>query len=58
MRGYQVPRAQRSQPRLNERAYGRLDDALQKNAEAQSGVAIPDVSADELQNTGFAEKQA
>lgn len=56
MRGYQVRRSERDQPKLNERVYGRLDEALQKNAEAESEVTTPDASADELQQRGFAER--
>ncbi|KAL2010578.1 hypothetical protein VTN00DRAFT_6385 [Thermoascus crustaceus] len=58
LRGYQLPPSGPHEPKRNPRVYGRLDDAAEKFAEAQSsGTATPDVGADELQGRGVAEKQ-
>ncbi|KAL1848426.1 hypothetical protein Plec18170_008024 [Paecilomyces lecythidis] len=57
LRGYQLPSSGPGQPRPNPRAYGRLDDAVEKYAESLSSVATPDAGADELQDRGFAEKK-
>ncbi|PLB42355.1 tRNA-ribosyltransferase family protein [Aspergillus candidus] len=58
LRGHQLPAAGPYQPRPNPRAFGRLDDALQKFAESQSSVATPDTGADGLEEHGFAQKES
>ncbi|KAA8643056.1 tRNA-ribosyltransferase family protein [Aspergillus tanneri] len=57
LRGHQVTPSSANQPRRNPRAFGRLDDALEKFAESQSSLATPDTDADGLEAHGFAEKQ-
>ncbi|KAJ9407186.1 hypothetical protein DTO045G8_5035 [Paecilomyces variotii] len=57
LRGYQLPASGPGQPKRNPRAYGRLDDAVEKYAESISSVTVPDAGADELQDRGFAEKK-
>ncbi|KAL1970780.1 hypothetical protein VTN77DRAFT_2614 [Rasamsonia byssochlamydoides] len=58
LRGYQVHASGPSEPRRNPRAYGRLDDAAEKFAEAQASGAIPDADAgaEELEERGFAKE--
>jgi queuine tRNA-ribosyltransferase subunit QTRTD1 len=56
IRGYQTKSAGGGEPKKNPKAYGRLDDAVQKLAEAESGVATPTGDAAELEEYGFAEK--
>ncbi|RLL99300.1 hypothetical protein CFD26_104109 [Aspergillus turcosus] len=56
LRGHQLPAAGPHQPRRFPRVYGRLDDAAEKFAEAESGIATPDTGADGLEAHGFAEK--
>ena len=43
---------------MREKVFGRLNDALDRFSESQSGVATPDTGADELVKRGFAEKSA
>jgi hypothetical protein len=57
LRGYQLPASGPGQPKRNPRAYGRLDDAVEKYEESLSSAATPDAGADELQDRGFAEKK-
>ncbi|KAJ5795223.1 hypothetical protein N7457_001822 [Penicillium paradoxum] len=56
LRGYQLPANGPNQPRRMPKVYGLLDDAMQKFAESQSGVATPDTGASGLEEHGFAEK--
>ena len=56
IRGYQAKSVGGGEPKKNTKAYGRLDDAVQKLAEAESGIATPTVDAKELEEHGFAEK--
>lgn len=56
LRGYHAPSSGPGQPKLNTRAFGRLDDLAEKYAESVSSVPTPDTGANELQEHGFAEK--
>ena len=56
IRGYQAKSVGGGEPKKNAKAYGRLDDAVQKLAEAESGIATPTVDAKGLEEQGFAEK--
>ncbi|KAF7596592.1 hypothetical protein BBP40_000993 [Aspergillus hancockii] len=56
IRGYQAGGSGPNQPRRNPRAYGRLDDAIEKFAESQSSIATPDTGAEGLEEHGFAMK--
>ncbi|EED17896.1 tRNA-guanine transglycosylase family protein [Talaromyces stipitatus ATCC 10500] len=57
VRGYSSYVSKTGEPRRNEPAYGRLNDALEKYAESQqSSVATPDTNAEGLERQGFAEK--
>ncbi|KAE8150111.1 tRNA-guanine(15) transglycosylase-like protein [Aspergillus avenaceus] len=56
IRGYQSPSTGPNEPRRNPRAYGRLNDAIEKFAESQSSIATPDTGAEGLEEHGFAEK--
>jgi queuine tRNA-ribosyltransferase subunit QTRTD1 len=56
IRGYQMKSTGGGEPKKNPKAYGRLDDAVQKLAEAESGIATPTGDAVELERHGFAEK--
>lgn len=56
IRGYQMKSVGGGEPKKNHKAYGRLDDAVQKLAEAESGIATPTGDASELDEHGFAEK--
>jgi queuine tRNA-ribosyltransferase accessory subunit len=56
IRGYQTKSTGGGEPKKNPNAYGRLDDAVQKLAEAESGIATPTGDAGELEEQGFAEK--
>lgn len=58
LRGYQHHTSGPGEPRQNPRAFGKLDDAAQKFAEAQSSVATPDTGAEGLEQHGFAERQS
>jgi queuine tRNA-ribosyltransferase accessory subunit len=55
-RGYQTKSVGGGEPKKNPKAYGRLDDAIQKLEEAESGIATPTGDAGELEEHGFAEK--
>lgn len=56
LRGYQLPANGPEQRRGKPKAWGLLDDAKQKFAEAQSEIATPDTDASGLEEHGFAEK--
>ena len=56
LRGYQLPASAAHQPKRNPRAYGRLDDVVEKLAESQSSVATPDTDSSGLETHGFAGK--
>ncbi|EHY54182.1 Queuine tRNA-ribosyltransferase accessory subunit 2 [Exophiala dermatitidis] len=56
VRGYQMKSQGRGEPKKNPKAYGRLDDQLQKLAEAESGVATPDGNAEDIEEHGLAQK--
>lgn len=56
VRGYQMKSIGGGEPKKNPKAYGRLNDAAQKLAEAESGIATPTGDAVELERHGFAEK--
>lgn len=57
IRGYQFKPGY-AEPKRNPRAYGRLDEAVEKfeASESASAVATPDAGSEELQSRGFAEK--
>ncbi len=55
IRGYQM-KSIGGEPKKNPKGYNRLDDAIEKLAEAESGIATPTGNAEELQEHGFAEK--
>lgn len=57
IRGYQTKSIGSGEQKKNPKAYGRLDDQLQRLAEAHDGVATPDDNARELEEHGFATKQ-
>lgn len=57
LRGYQLPASGPNQPRRNARAYGKLDDAVEKFAESQSSLATPDTGAEGLEEHGFGMKE-
>jgi len=54
VRGYQMKSIGGGEPKRNPKVYGRLDDQVQKLAEAQSGVATLGGDAEELEENGFA----
>jgi queuine tRNA-ribosyltransferase len=54
IRGYQMKSVGGGEPRKNPKVYGRLDDQMQKLAEAQSGVATPDGDAEDIEKHGLA----
>jgi queuine tRNA-ribosyltransferase accessory subunit len=56
IRGYQMKSVGGGEPKKNNKAYGRLDDAMQKLAEAESGIATPTGDAADLVAHGFAER--
>ena len=56
IRGYQMKSIGGGEPKKNAKPYGKLDDAAQKLAEAESGIATPTGDAVELERHGFAEK--
>ena len=56
VRGYQMKSVGRGEPKKNPKAYGRLDDAMQRLAESESGVATPTGDAADLVDHGFAER--
>ena len=56
VRGYQIKTERAGEPRKNPKAYGRLDDQIQKLAEAESGIPTPTEDSQGLEETGFAQK--
>ncbi len=56
VRGYQTKSVGGGEMRKNPKAYGKLDDQMQKLAEAESGVATPDGDANEIEEHGLAKK--
>ncbi|OAP61703.1 hypothetical protein AYL99_03906 [Fonsecaea erecta] len=56
LRGYQMKSVGGGEPKKNPKAYGKLDDQMQKLAEAESGVATPDGDADDILAHGLAKK--
>jgi queuine tRNA-ribosyltransferase accessory subunit len=56
VRGYQTKSIGRGEAKKNPKAYGKLDDQLQKLAEAESGAATPEGDADDIVERGLAEK--
>ncbi|EXJ92101.1 hypothetical protein A1O3_00651 [Capronia epimyces CBS 606.96] len=56
VRGYQMKSVGRGEPKKNPRQYGRLDDQVQKLAEAESGVATPDGDAEDIEKHGLAKR--
>lgn len=54
VRGYQVKSVGGGESRKNPKAYGKLDDQMQKLAEAESGVATPDGDAMDIEEHGLA----
>ncbi|PWY86426.1 tRNA-guanine transglycosylase family protein [Aspergillus sclerotioniger CBS 115572] len=57
LRGYQLPASGPHQTRRNTRAYGKLDDAMERFAESQSSLATPDTGAEGLEEHGFGTKE-
>ncbi|KAK5038087.1 hypothetical protein LTS07_001555 [Exophiala sideris] len=58
VRGYQTKSVGGGEPRKNPKAYGKLDDQMQKLAEAESGIATPDGNANDIVEHGLAKKVA
>lgn len=56
VRGYQMKSVGGGESRKNPKAYGKLDDQMQKLAEAESGVATPEGDAEDIEMHGLAEK--
>ncbi|KAI1615190.1 queuine tRNA-ribosyltransferase [Exophiala viscosa] len=56
VRGYQMKSVGGGESRKNPKAYGKLDDQVQKLAEAESGVATPDGDANDIAEHGLASK--
>lgn len=56
VRGYQAKSVGRGEPKRNPKAYGKLDDQVQKLAEAESGTATPDGDAMEIEAHGLASR--
>lgn len=56
IRGYQTKSVGGGEARKNAKVWGRLDDAAQKIAEAESGVATPEGDSRQLEEQGFAQK--
>jgi queuine tRNA-ribosyltransferase accessory subunit len=56
VRGYQMKSVGGGEPRKNPKAYGRLDEQMEKVRESQSGVAVPDGGAEDIEAHGLAEK--
>ena len=55
-RGYQTKSVGGGEAKKNPKAYGRLNDAVQKLAEAESDVATSTADAEDLQEHGFAQR--
>lgn len=56
IRGYQTKSVGGGEPKLNPKAYGRSNDALEKLAEAESGIGTPTGDSSELEEHGFGQK--
>ncbi len=56
IRGYQTKSVGGGEAEKNTKSWGRLDDAAQKVAEAESGIATPDGHSQQLEEEGFGEK--
>lgn len=56
IRGYQMKSVGGGEPRKNQKAYGKVDDQLQKLAEAESGVDTPEGDANDIEEHGLAKK--
>ncbi|KAJ9504273.1 hypothetical protein H2202_000329 [Exophiala xenobiotica] len=56
VRGYQTKSVGGGEMRKNPKVYGKLDDQIQKLAEAESGVATPDGDANEIEEHGLAKR--
>jgi queuine tRNA-ribosyltransferase accessory subunit len=56
IRGYQTKSVGGGEAKKNIKSWGRLDDAAQKIAEAESGVTTPEGDSTQLEDQGFAEK--
>lgn len=56
VRGYQMKSVGGGEARKNPKAYGRLDDQIEKLAEAESGVATPDGDAMDIEKHGIGER--
>lgn len=56
VRGYQMKSIGGGEPRKNPKAYGRLDDQMEKVRESENGVTTPTGGAEELVEHGLAEK--
>lgn len=56
VRGYQMKSVGGGEPKKNPKVYGKLDDQIQKLAEAESGVATPDGNAEDIEQHGLARR--
>ena len=56
IRGYQAKSVGGGEPKRNPKAYGKLDDQVQKLAEAESGVATPEGDAMDIEEHGLAKR--
>ena len=56
IRGFQTKSSGGHEAKKNERAWGRFDDAAQRTAEAESGVATPEGDSRMLEDQGFAHR--
>lgn len=56
IRGYQAKSVGGGEPKRNPKAYGKLDDQVQKLAEAESGIATPQGDAMEIEEHGLAKR--
>lgn len=58
VRGYQTKSVGGGEPKKNPRAYGKLDDQLERMVEAEADVAEPmtEMTTQEIEESGFAEK--
>lgn len=56
IRGYQTKSVGGREAKKNTKAWGRLDDAAEKIAEPESGIATPGGDSKRLEDEGFAEK--
>ncbi|ETI24612.1 hypothetical protein G647_03981 [Cladophialophora carrionii CBS 160.54] len=56
VRGYQMKSIGGGEPKKNPKAYGRLDDQMEKLRESESGIATPEGKAEDLVEHGLAER--